>query len=79
METAVVWMGGNQQSSRSGSNVLNSPDLAWVGADILKAVKGPEYPQTFTAELNRVSKSCHLDLTSVVSNKPKFKIGNLLY
>lgn len=57
-----VWMRGNQQSSGSGNDVLKSPDLACLGADILKAVTGPEYPQTFNAELNRVSKLCHLDL-----------------
>lgn len=55
-----------------GGNVLNSPDLPWVEVDVLKAVTGPEYPQTLHAELNRVSKSYHLGLCLSVSNKLKF-------
>ena len=52
--------------------MLNSPDPAWVGAEVLKVVTGPEYPQTLKTELNRVSKSYHLDLCLSVSNKLKF-------
>jgi len=51
--------------------VLDSPDPAWVGAEALKVVTGAEYAQTLNAELNRVSKSYHLDLCLSVSNKLK--------
>lgn len=52
--------------------MLSSPDAAWTGAELCKVVTRPEYSQTLNAELNRVSKSYHLDLCLSVSNKLKF-------
>lgn len=74
----MVWTGWRQQGLEQpggephGGNVLNYPDLPWVEVEDLKAVTGPEYPQTLNAELNRVSKSYHLGLCPSVSNKLKF-------
>jgi len=54
-----------------GDDMLISPGLVSIVAEVLKAAKGAEYPQTVKVELNKVSKSYHLDLCLSVSNKLK--------